>query len=234
MDTFLRPRLCVPKIWHVRRHGSRSDASRGRAICCRCRRSECRDQFRNSVTVLADYDPTLIKIVAVAAAAVPAALVAWFVLTRVLHIGAPRLNPAVTSMTRSVATAALSAPRRKLRSGRGGPELGAMGLASTAGPTRTFRQVRPAKSIVQPQPHLVRVRDFERSRRDVEILGFHAQGLSKPDLDAPAECGPDPPLGAVAIDLAGAPAIMSRVPHGAPATLARCNSFPMIAAPPVK
>ena len=41
------------------------------------------------VTVLADYDPTLIKIVAVAAAAVPAALVAWFVSTRVLHIGAP-------------------------------------------------------------------------------------------------------------------------------------------------
>jgi putative flippase GtrA len=41
------------------------------------------------VTVLADYDPTLIKIVAVAAAAIPAALVAWFVSTRVLHIGAP-------------------------------------------------------------------------------------------------------------------------------------------------
>jgi len=41
------------------------------------------------VTVLADYDPTLIKIVAVAAAAVPAALVAWFVSTRVLRIGAP-------------------------------------------------------------------------------------------------------------------------------------------------
>ena len=41
------------------------------------------------VTVLADYDPTLIKIVAVGAAAVPAALVAWFVSTRVLHIGAP-------------------------------------------------------------------------------------------------------------------------------------------------
>ena len=41
------------------------------------------------VIVLADYDPTLIKIVAVAAAAVPAALVAWFVSTRVLHIGAP-------------------------------------------------------------------------------------------------------------------------------------------------
>ena len=38
------------------------------------------------VTVLADYDPTLIKIVA--AAAVPAAL-AWFVSTRVLRIGAP-------------------------------------------------------------------------------------------------------------------------------------------------
>ena len=41
------------------------------------------------VRVLADYDPTLIKIVAVPAAAVPAALVAWFVSTRVLHIGAP-------------------------------------------------------------------------------------------------------------------------------------------------
>jgi putative flippase GtrA len=41
------------------------------------------------VTVLADYDPTLNKIVAVAAAAVPAALVAWFVSTRVLRIGAP-------------------------------------------------------------------------------------------------------------------------------------------------
>jgi hypothetical protein len=42
------------------------------------------------VTVLADYDPTLLKIVAVAAAAAPAALVAWFVSTRVLHIGALR------------------------------------------------------------------------------------------------------------------------------------------------
>ena len=41
------------------------------------------------VTVLADYDPTLMKIVAVAAAGVPAALVAWFVSTRALHIGAP-------------------------------------------------------------------------------------------------------------------------------------------------
>ena len=41
------------------------------------------------VTVLADYDATLIKIVAVAAAAVPAALVSWFVSTRVLHIGGP-------------------------------------------------------------------------------------------------------------------------------------------------
>jgi putative flippase GtrA len=41
------------------------------------------------VTVLADYDPTLNKIVAVAAAAVPAALIAWFVSTRVLRIGAP-------------------------------------------------------------------------------------------------------------------------------------------------
>jgi putative flippase GtrA len=38
------------------------------------------------VTVLADYDPTLNKIIAVAAAAVPAALVAWFVSTRVLRI----------------------------------------------------------------------------------------------------------------------------------------------------
>jgi putative flippase GtrA len=41
------------------------------------------------VRALADYDPTLNKIVAVAAAAVPAALVAWFVSTRVLRIGAP-------------------------------------------------------------------------------------------------------------------------------------------------
>jgi putative flippase GtrA len=41
------------------------------------------------VTVLADYDPTLNKIAAVAAAAVPAALVAWFVSTRVLRIGVP-------------------------------------------------------------------------------------------------------------------------------------------------
>ena len=41
------------------------------------------------VTVLADYDPTLNKIVAVATAAVAAALVAWFVSTRVLRIGAP-------------------------------------------------------------------------------------------------------------------------------------------------
>ena len=41
------------------------------------------------VTVLADYDPTLNKIAAVAAAAVPAALVAWFVSTRILRIGVP-------------------------------------------------------------------------------------------------------------------------------------------------
>jgi putative flippase GtrA len=41
------------------------------------------------VTVLADYDPTLNKIAAVAAAAVPAALVAWFVSTRILRIGPP-------------------------------------------------------------------------------------------------------------------------------------------------
>jgi putative flippase GtrA len=41
------------------------------------------------VTVLADFDPTLNKIAAVAAAAVPAALVAWFVSTRVLRIGVP-------------------------------------------------------------------------------------------------------------------------------------------------
>jgi len=41
------------------------------------------------VTVLADFDPTLNKITAVAAAAVPAALVAWFVSTRVLRIGVP-------------------------------------------------------------------------------------------------------------------------------------------------
>jgi putative flippase GtrA len=44
------------------------------------------------VTVLADFDPTLNKITAVAAAAVPAALVAWFVSTRVLRIGAPCAN----------------------------------------------------------------------------------------------------------------------------------------------
>jgi len=41
------------------------------------------------VTVLADYDPTLNKIASVATAAVPAALVAWFVSTRILRIGAP-------------------------------------------------------------------------------------------------------------------------------------------------
>ena len=39
------------------------------------------------VTVLADYDLTLNKIVAVAAAAIPAALVAWFVSTRILRVG---------------------------------------------------------------------------------------------------------------------------------------------------
>ena len=41
------------------------------------------------VMVLADFDPTLNKIAAVAAAAVPAALVAWVVSTRVLRIGVP-------------------------------------------------------------------------------------------------------------------------------------------------
>ena len=41
------------------------------------------------VTVLADFDPTLNKIAAVTAAAVPAALVAWVVSTRVLRIGVP-------------------------------------------------------------------------------------------------------------------------------------------------
>ena len=41
------------------------------------------------VTVLADYDSTLNKIDAVAAAAVAAALVAWFVSARILRIGAP-------------------------------------------------------------------------------------------------------------------------------------------------
>ena len=39
------------------------------------------------VTLLAGYDSTLDKFVAVAAAAVPAALVAWFVSTRILRIG---------------------------------------------------------------------------------------------------------------------------------------------------
>lgn len=39
------------------------------------------------VTVLKDYDSTLNKVVAVAAAAVAAALVAWFVSTRILRIG---------------------------------------------------------------------------------------------------------------------------------------------------
>jgi putative flippase GtrA len=41
------------------------------------------------VKLLADYDPTLNKFVAVAAATIPAALVAWFVSTRVLRIGSP-------------------------------------------------------------------------------------------------------------------------------------------------
>ena len=41
------------------------------------------------VTVIADFDPTLNKIAAVTAAAVPAALVAWVVSTRVLRIGVP-------------------------------------------------------------------------------------------------------------------------------------------------
>jgi putative flippase GtrA len=39
------------------------------------------------VTVLADYDSTLNKIVSVAVAAIPAALVAWFVSTRILRVG---------------------------------------------------------------------------------------------------------------------------------------------------
>jgi putative flippase GtrA len=39
------------------------------------------------VTVLANYDSTFYKTVAVAAAAVVAALVAWFVSTRILRIG---------------------------------------------------------------------------------------------------------------------------------------------------
>jgi putative flippase GtrA len=41
------------------------------------------------VTVLADYDSTLNKTATVAAAAVAAALVGWFVSTRILHIGGP-------------------------------------------------------------------------------------------------------------------------------------------------
>ena len=41
------------------------------------------------VTVLASYDSTLYKTAAVAAAAVVAALVAWFVSTRILRIGGP-------------------------------------------------------------------------------------------------------------------------------------------------
>jgi putative flippase GtrA len=39
------------------------------------------------VTVLKDFDPTLAKTAAVAVAAVAAALVAWFVATRILRIG---------------------------------------------------------------------------------------------------------------------------------------------------
>ena len=42
------------------------------------------------VTVLASYDSTLYKTAAVAAAAVVAALVAWFVSTRILRIGGRR------------------------------------------------------------------------------------------------------------------------------------------------
>ena len=41
------------------------------------------------VTVLASYDSTLYKTAAVAAAAVVAALIAWFVSTRILRIGGP-------------------------------------------------------------------------------------------------------------------------------------------------
>ena len=41
------------------------------------------------VTVLANYDSTLYKTAAVAAAAVVAALIAWFVSTRILRIGGP-------------------------------------------------------------------------------------------------------------------------------------------------
>ena len=39
------------------------------------------------VTVLEDFDPTLAKAATVAVAAVAAALVAWFVATRILRIG---------------------------------------------------------------------------------------------------------------------------------------------------
>jgi len=39
------------------------------------------------VTVLKDFDPTLVKAAAVAVAAIAAALVAWFVSTRILRIG---------------------------------------------------------------------------------------------------------------------------------------------------
>jgi hypothetical protein len=41
------------------------------------------------VTVLANYDSTLYKTTAVAAAAVAASLVAWFVSTRILRVGGP-------------------------------------------------------------------------------------------------------------------------------------------------
>jgi hypothetical protein len=42
------------------------------------------------VRALTNYDSTLYKTSAVAAAAVAAALVAWFVSTRILRIGGPR------------------------------------------------------------------------------------------------------------------------------------------------
>jgi putative flippase GtrA len=88
VGTFLWRCLCVPKIRHVRRYGSRAMLREiGRYAFAVVGLSAAVNL--GLVTVLADFDPTLNKITAVAAAAVPAALVAWFVSTRVLRIGVP-------------------------------------------------------------------------------------------------------------------------------------------------
>ena len=121
--------LCVPKIWHVRRYGSRSDASRSRAICGRCRRSERCGQFRKLASVLADYDPTLIQNYPCRGCGSPcsARCVVRFD-ARGTADWSPWLNPAVTFMKSGCASPARhSAPCPRRSSKRAPPaKIGAM------------------------------------------------------------------------------------------------------------